>query len=121
MRWYADLSDTDWDRGFDPTLRLRDAFLALVRLRRHCEPQTSNMIYHLFSPANVALVLVNLLATCRARTTGQTGGRIERIVMANTSENLASDECESSRDRFFGGGNDLSAATGRTGARGLSH
>jgi len=29
MRWYADLSDTDWDRGFDLTLRLRDAFLAL--------------------------------------------------------------------------------------------
>jgi len=29
MRWYADLSDTDWDRGFDLTLRLRDAFLTL--------------------------------------------------------------------------------------------
>jgi hypothetical protein len=29
MRWYADLSDTDWDCGFDLTLRLRDAFVAL--------------------------------------------------------------------------------------------
>jgi hypothetical protein len=29
MRWYADPSDTDWDRGFDLTLRLRDAFAAL--------------------------------------------------------------------------------------------
>jgi len=29
MRWCADLSDTDWDRGFDLTLRLRDAFVAL--------------------------------------------------------------------------------------------
>jgi hypothetical protein len=29
MRWCADLSDTDWDRRFDLTLRLRDTFLAL--------------------------------------------------------------------------------------------
>jgi hypothetical protein len=29
MRWHADLSDTDWDRGFDLTVRLRDAFLEL--------------------------------------------------------------------------------------------
>jgi hypothetical protein len=26
MRWYADLSDTDWDRGFDLTLRLAMQF-----------------------------------------------------------------------------------------------
>jgi hypothetical protein len=29
MRWCADFSDSERDRGFDLTLRLRDAFLEL--------------------------------------------------------------------------------------------